>query len=56
MSETDAVEFRKQAEDTRQMALQATNPADKEAWLRIADEWLRLAQEADKPTRMRHLE
>ena len=53
MSETEAVKFRKEAEEARQMAAQAVNRVDKDAWSRIADERLRLAQEAEKPTRMR---
>jgi hypothetical protein len=56
MSETDAIEFRKQADDARQMASRAVSPRDKAEWLLIAEEWLKLAQEADKPTRLRYLE
>jgi hypothetical protein len=39
MSE-DAPMFRKQAEEAREHASRSHSPMDKEAWLRIADEWL----------------
>ncbi len=35
--------YRKEAEDCRQMAANAISPLDKEAWLKIAGDWLRLA-------------
>jgi hypothetical protein len=47
MKETEAEEFRKQAEECRQLAEQTISPLDKEAWLRLADEWMRLAREAE---------
>jgi hypothetical protein len=43
----EAARFRKQAEDAREHAAKAINPLDKEAWLRIAEEWLSLASSAD---------
>ena len=46
MSETDAERFRQEAEQCRQFAESALNPLDKEAWLRLAGEWLQLAQDA----------
>ena len=39
----DAAKFRKQADESREQAAKAVNPLDKEAWLRIAEEWLKLA-------------
>jgi hypothetical protein len=45
----DADQFRKEAKEARQMADSAAIPEDKEFWLHIAEEWLKLAQEADKP-------
>jgi hypothetical protein len=39
----DADRFRKQAEDCREQAAKAMSPLDKEAWLRVAEEWLKLA-------------
>jgi hypothetical protein len=47
MSADDAARYRKQAEEARQCAESAINPFDKEAWLRIAEEWLKLALIAD---------
>jgi hypothetical protein len=43
----DASKFRKQAEEARQHAERAISPLDKEAWLRVADEWLKLAETAE---------
>jgi hypothetical protein len=45
----DADQFRKEAKEARQMADSATIPEDKAFWLHIAEEWLKLAQEADSP-------
>jgi hypothetical protein len=39
----DAARFRKQAEECREQAARALSPLDKEAWLRVAEEWLKLA-------------
>ena len=47
MSRAD--EFRKNANECRQQAAKAFNPLDKERWLKIAEHWLRMAQEADAP-------
>jgi hypothetical protein len=41
----DAAKFRKQAEGCREQAAKSLSPLDKEAWLRVAEEWLRLAAE-----------
>jgi hypothetical protein len=38
-----AAQFRKQAEEAREHSTNALSPLDKEAWLRIAEEWLKLA-------------
>jgi hypothetical protein len=45
MSRAD--EFRKNADECRQHAAKAFNPLDKERWLKIAEHWLLMAQEAD---------
>ena len=45
---SDADDFRKQAVECRQLAATTTIPADKAFWLRVAEDWLKLAQEADK--------
>ena len=43
----DAERFRKQAEEARQRAEKAMSPRDKEAWLKVAGEWIKLAQSVD---------
>jgi hypothetical protein len=43
--------FRRNAEECRQLAARALKAADKVFWLRLAEDWLKLAQEADKPTK-----
>ena len=47
MSENEADRFRKQADECREQAAKAFSPLDKEAWLRVAEEWLKLAMSAD---------
>jgi hypothetical protein len=44
---TDAERFREQAAECRQLAETAHDPRNKEAWLRLSADWLKLAQEAD---------
>jgi hypothetical protein len=44
----DAARFRKQAEEARQYAEKAISPLDKEAWLRVAGEWIKLAESAER--------
>jgi hypothetical protein len=48
MSETDTDRFRKQAEECRQQAEKAISALDKEVWLRMAAEWIKLAQSTDE--------
>jgi hypothetical protein len=50
---SDPDEFRKQAEECRQLAGTAIKPVDKAFWLRLAEDWLKLAQDADKPSKRR---
>jgi hypothetical protein len=50
-SQTDAERFRKKAEECRDLAEKAMSPLDKEAWLRLAEDWLKLAREAERGTR-----
>ena len=45
MSEAD--DFRKQAEEARQMAGRAGRPMDKAFWLHLAEDLIKLAQDAD---------
>ncbi|KJC52198.1 hypothetical protein UB31_09655 [Bradyrhizobium sp. LTSP849] len=46
MSEQDVARFRAQADECRQQAERAVSALDKEAWLRLAGEWIKLAQNA----------
>ena len=51
MPHDDAARFRKQAEEARDHAARAFSPLDKEAWLRVAEEWLKLAVSAEERQR-----
>jgi hypothetical protein len=51
MTHDDAERFRKQAEEAREQAARAYSPLDKEAWLRVAEEWLKLALSAEERDR-----
>ena len=44
----EAARFRKQAEEAREHAARVISPLDKEAWLRVAEEWLNLAQSTEE--------
>jgi hypothetical protein len=48
MIETDADRFREQAEECRQLAAKAIHEVDKQAWLRLAADWIKLAQEVEE--------
>ena len=39
------------AEECRELAEKATSPLDKDAWMRLAEDWLKLAQEAERGAR-----
>jgi hypothetical protein len=43
----DAARFRRQAEEATEEAAKTISPLDKEAWLRLAEEWLKLASSTD---------
>ena len=45
---SDADDFRKQAEEARQTAASSLKSGDKVFWLRLAEDWMTLAQEADE--------
>jgi gluconate kinase len=45
---SDADDFRTQAEEARQTAARSLKPDDKAFWLRTAEDWMTLAQEADE--------
>ena len=49
MSDDEAGRFRKQADECRMQAEKAVSPLDKEAWPRVAGEWIKLAQNAELP-------
>jgi hypothetical protein len=51
MTENDVERFRSEAKECRQRAERATSPIDKQAWLRLAEDWIKLAEEAER----RHL-
>ena len=42
-------EYEKRAEEARTQAMQAIRATDREAWLRIAAEWMKLVQTRDQP-------
>ena len=48
MSVSDVDRFRKEAEEARRPAETAISSLDKEEWLRVAAEWIKLAQDAEK--------
>jgi hypothetical protein len=48
MSDQDIARYRAEAEECRQQAERAVSPLDKEAWLRVAGEWIKLAQAAEQ--------
>jgi len=48
VGDSDADRFRREAEECRQMAAQALHPVDKDAWLKLAADWLKLAEKAEK--------
>jgi hypothetical protein len=47
----DAARYREQAEQALQFAEKSINPLDREVWLRVADEWFKLAQSAEAQPR-----
>jgi hypothetical protein len=44
----DSDRFRRQADECREQAAKAINPLDKESWLRVAEEWIKLAQATER--------
>jgi hypothetical protein len=46
----DAARFQQQAQECRQQAERARTPLDKQTWLRLAEEWSKLAQAAERQT------
>jgi hypothetical protein len=50
---SDSDEYRKQAEEARQMAAKAVLREDQVFWLRMAEDWAKLAQAADERSKGR---
>jgi hypothetical protein len=50
-TEKDAEIFRREARDCRDQADKASDPADRERWLNLAEEWAKLAKIAEQPRR-----
>jgi hypothetical protein len=48
MTDYDIERFRQQAEECRREAEKAISPLDKEAWLKLAADWLRHAQDIEE--------
>lgn len=48
---SDADEFRKRAEECRQLAATVSNPLDRAFWLRLAQDWMNIALESEKATK-----
>jgi hypothetical protein len=48
MSEQDVARYRAQADECQHQAERAVNPLDKERWPRLAGDWIKMAQEAEK--------
>jgi hypothetical protein len=44
-----SAEYRDRAHEAREQAERSFRPSDKEAWLRMAEEWMKLAQSLDEP-------
>ena len=51
MSDSDIARFRAQAEECRTQAEHSVRDTDKQAWLRMAGEWTKLAQDAEQRRR-----
>lgn len=48
MTPSDAERFKRRAEECRSMAEQAFSEHDREGWLRLAIEWDKLAENAER--------
>jgi len=47
MPDIEPDKFRREAEECWRNAEQALNPIDREAWLRLAEDWMKLARGED---------
>jgi hypothetical protein len=50
-SDEDIARFRQKAEECRQQAEKSLSSFDKESWLRLADDWIKMAQEIGRRLR-----
>jgi hypothetical protein len=50
-NDEDPDRFREQAEYCRLQARKASDPRDKEAWLRVAGDWIEMAEDAERRRR-----
>ena len=48
MTDTDADRFRKEAEKCRKQAERSVSQLEKEYWLRLAADWIKLAENAEE--------
>jgi len=48
VSAGDASKYREQAEYCRLQAKKAVQASDKAAWLKVSDDWLKLAEDAER--------
>jgi hypothetical protein len=48
MRKIDPAEFRKQADECHEQANEARNPIDQEAWLRLAEDFIKLAERLEQ--------
>jgi len=48
MNSDDPNRYREQAEYCRTQAKKASDPKDKEAWLKVAADWLQMAEDAER--------
>jgi hypothetical protein len=48
ISDADIATSRARAQECLEQAAQSTSETDKEAWLRIAAEWIKLVEDADR--------
>jgi hypothetical protein len=51
MTKTDADRFRQEADECRKLAEKSVSQLDKEAWLRLAADWIKLAESAQQRRR-----
>jgi hypothetical protein len=52
MIEANAERFRNEAHECQQMAAKAMSQPDKEAWLKLAADWIKLAEDTERPLRL----